>query len=212
VKISRLAILLSVLLSLLVVIAADKFGIVRSNSIEVVQPTPRLPGSSSKHQTPAKAVAIHAEQLTGKRPLLSEAGEDLFYLPNAVAKPITPPSTSGLGPQKPFASLLRKMESSAIENPVPSLPSVPSSTILPAPKAPTFDFSAFGQYANEERKYLLIANGTVTRTAQIGETIDGVWRLISITHSAANWQHLPSGLHSTQVVPPLDPPPLQNTP
>lgn len=187
----RRTLLVSILLALCAFVAWDYF-FAKSKSLQTV-----LPAKTSGKAIPQTSLE---KQVLERRPKFAEVGEDLFY--NAADKPKQPLEVATTKP-KQHTFPVRKVDSAKAST-VQTAPTPVVTTNIPQPVVtPSLGYVSFGQYRNEDKRYLLMGKNAQTTAVQIGDVLDGTWKLISLSQSIASFQHLPTGQTSQLTVAPL---------
>jgi hypothetical protein len=170
--------------------------------VDRLWPTPLPPKIVQPAQSNARIAPDVVSTLSPQRPTFIENGEDLFVaqvlkqqtkaitLPQATVKPVSRPSPTPSTTQSTVQ--IRAIDSQSAQ-PTPSNASaiaVPETVVPSPPSPPSLTYSAFGQYVNADRTYLLLTKDGKTVVAQLGDVLDGTWKLTAISRTLATWQHL----------------------
>lgn len=79
----------------------------------------------------------------------------------------------------------------------PPPPPPPAPVTPPAPTAPPLPFAYLGQYAEDDRRLILLSRGDRVMTAVIGDVIDKTYRVESMTGGLLTFVYLPLGTTQT---------------
>jgi hypothetical protein len=140
--------------------------------------------------------------------------EELSSDPQAAPEPASAPAMNGTAPQASLPDLdLDKLNRSVKDNKITDLfaskaavPTPPPVTIAitpapppppPAPTAPALPFRYFGKWVDGDRTVVFLWSNSEGYSVAAGDTVEGRYRIESITDSSVDFIYLPLGSKQT---------------
>jgi hypothetical protein len=165
--------------------------------IEVIQPTKVNLQQKNSAQPEKKEL---------KRPTFVEDGEDLFALPANSSLKVNAPKViekNSLGSARTSTAQIRAIDTKAALVASAAVLATNVAASRPIAPPPALGYTAFGQYTNADKKYLLLTKDGRTVATQVGEVLDGTWKLLTLAKSLSTWQHISTAQIINLPVPPL---------